>query len=93
MGVEEVVRRYRESRERFRQRLGTVGGDLDGWIEKHRHDPPTVADLAHFEGLRAGRARLLAEFKEVEDRFVIDLLQHLTSESPGTRRRDETAQA
>jgi hypothetical protein len=71
----ELALMYVEARSRFVRRIGEVSGQLDACTSKHAKESPTLVDVARFEGMRATRARLLAEFTQFEDKFVLDLLQ------------------
>jgi hypothetical protein len=77
---EPSIERYIAARDDFVQRIGKITRELDQWTEDHRHKPPTLRSIAVFEGLRGERSRLLAEFEEIEDGFVLELLQRLSGE-------------
>jgi hypothetical protein len=83
---ESSVDRYIAARDDFVGRIGKITYELNQWTEEHRQKSPTLRSIATFEGLRGERSRLLAEFEEFEDRFVLELLQGLSaadgSESP-----------
>jgi hypothetical protein len=69
---------YVSRRDSFAVRIADIGAQLVEWTEKHREQPPTLYDIAVFEGLRAERSRLLATFGDYEDRFVLQLLQDMS---------------
>ena len=75
---ESSVERYIAARDDFVSRIGKITVELNQWTEEHRHKAPTLRSIATFEGLRGERSRLLAEFEEFEDRFVLELLQRLS---------------
>ena len=83
MGSESVERDV-ATRDSFVSRIGKISQELNLWTEEHRHKAPTLRSIATFEGLRGERSRLLAEFEEFEDRFVLELLQHLSAEEGRT---------
>ena len=78
------VQRYIAARDDFVARIGKITRELDVWTEEYRAKSPTLRSIATFEGLRAERSRLLSEFEEVEDRFVVELLQRLSAEEGRT---------
>jgi hypothetical protein len=75
-----LIEKYVSLRDNFVQRIGKITGDLNAWTETHLNTAPTLKDIAIFEGLRGERTRLLAEFEDLEDRFVLEMLQRLSSE-------------
>ena len=75
-----IVQAYVDARSRFVERMRDVTLQLDDWTAKHSQVAPSLIDIARFEGLRATRARLLSEFTQFEDDFVIDLLQRYTGD-------------
>jgi hypothetical protein len=77
MDTKESVERYLRARDSFLEQMGPVTRQLDEWVDLHLNAPATLADIARFEGLRTQRTRLLAEFGETEDRFVVELLERL----------------
>ena len=79
VGSQSTVERYIAARDDFVGRIGKITRELDQWTEEHRNKAPTLRSIATFEGLRGERSRLLAEFVEIEDRFVLDLLQRLSA--------------
>ena len=81
MELTELVGTYVVTRDNFVARIGQVTRQLNAWTEEHSHVPPTLTDIAHFEGLRAERSRLLAEFTEAEDAFVVQMLRTLSASS------------
>lgn len=89
VGSQTSVQRYIEARDDFVARIGKITRELDQWTEEHRKQPPSLRSIATFEGLRAERSRLLSEFEEVEDRFVVELLQRLSSEEGRTPQQPE----
>lgn len=84
MDVRPIIEDYIAARDRFVVRIGTITGRLNEWTEKHRTTPPTLTEVAHFEGLRAARSVLLSEFTEIEDQLVVKLLQELSGAPPQT---------
>ena len=86
MSSESPVERYIATRDNFVSRIGKISQELNLWTEEHRQKSPTLRSIATFEGLRGERSRLLAEFEEFEDRFVLELLQHLSAEESNPRR-------
>jgi hypothetical protein len=68
-------KRYLASRKVFVERMAEVTQQLTEWTDEHRETPPSLMDVARFEGIRAERSRLLAEFGDREDRFVVELLE------------------
>jgi hypothetical protein len=85
VGSESPVERYIATRDSFVGRIGKISQELNLWTEEHRQKSPTLRSIATFEGLRGERSRLLAEFEEFEDRFVLELLQHLSAEEGNAR--------
>jgi hypothetical protein len=77
---EPAVERYIGARDDFVARIGKITYELNQWTEEHRRKAPTLRSIATFEGLRGERSRLLAEFEEFEDRFVLELLQRLSGD-------------
>jgi hypothetical protein len=80
LGSESPVERYIAARDEFVGRIAKITRELDQWTDEHREKPPTLRSIATFEGLRGERSRLLSEFEEFEDRFVLELLQRLSAE-------------
>jgi hypothetical protein len=85
LASESPVERYIATRDSFVARIGKISQELNSWTEEHRTKAPTLRSIATFEGLRGERSRLLAEFEEFEDRFVLELLQHLSAEEGNAR--------
>ena len=83
------VERYIAARDDFVARIGSITRDLDHWTEEHRKKAPSLHSIATFEGLRAERSRLLAEFEEIEDRFVLELLQRLSADEGKAPRQSD----
>ena len=79
MELTNLVQTYVKTRDDFVGRIATITQQLNAWTDEHAHTPPTLTDIAHFEGLRAERSRLLSEFTEAEDQFVVQMLQRLGS--------------
>jgi hypothetical protein len=77
----ELVGTYVVTRDNFVARIGQVTRQLNAWTAEHSQVPPRLTDIAHFEGLRAERSRLLAEFTEAEDAFVVQMLRTLSASS------------
>jgi hypothetical protein len=75
-----LIERYIATRDAFATRIEGISRQLSEWTEAHSKIPPTLMDIALFEGIRAQRARLLAEFTEVEDEFVVQMLRALGGE-------------
>lgn len=66
-----------KSRDDFVARISVITQELNAWTEEHSNTPATLIDVAHFEGLRAERSRLLSQFAEKEDEFVVAMLEAL----------------
>ena len=81
MELTELVRRYVKSRDSFVARIAAISNELNVWTEEHSVSPPKLADIARFEGLRAERSRLLSQFTESEDEFIVEMLQSLGASS------------
>lgn len=79
MELTELVRSYVKTRDDFVARIAGISGELTSWTQEHMEVPPTLTEIAHFEGLRAERSRLLAEFTEAEDEFVVQMLRTLST--------------
>ncbi|HEX5370272.1 MAG TPA: hypothetical protein VFY10_12730 [Dehalococcoidia bacterium] len=79
MKLTELIKRYVKSRDSFVGRIAVISQELNVWTDEHSATPPTLPDIARFEGLRAERSRLLAQFTETEDQFVVEMLQSLGS--------------
>jgi hypothetical protein len=77
----DFVRSYVRTRDDFVARIAGISQQLDRWTQEHMEVPPTLTEIAHFEGLRAERSRLLSEFTEAEDEFVVQMLRSLSSTS------------
>jgi hypothetical protein len=75
----EMVRRYTKRRDDFVARIARVSQQLNEWTDKHATVPPSLNDIARFEAMRAERSRLLSEFTEAEDEFVVQMLQNVGS--------------
>jgi hypothetical protein len=75
----ELVNSYVRTRDDFVVRIGRITEQLNAWTDEHATVTPTLTDIARFEGLRAERSRLLSEFTEAEDSFVVQMLQTLGS--------------
>ena len=82
------VERYIGARDDFVARIGKITYELNQWTEEHRQKAPTLRSIATFEGLRGERSRLLAEFEEFEDRFVLELLQRLSGDESEAKAPD-----
>ena len=72
-----LVRQYVKKRNDFVARIAHVSGELNEWTEAHSETSPTLTDIARFEAMRAERSRLLSEFTEFEDDFVVQMLQQV----------------
>ena len=79
MALTDLVRSYVQTRDDFVARIGGITQQLNAWTDEHTNVPPSLAEIARFEGLRAERSRLLSEFTEAEDAFVVRMLQTLGS--------------
>lgn len=79
MELTELVRSYVRTRDDFVSRIAGISQQLDVWTQEHMEVPPSLTEIAHFEGLRAERSRLLSEFTEAEDEFVVQMLRTLSS--------------
>jgi hypothetical protein len=79
MDLTELVRQYVKTRDNFVARIGRITGELNAWTDEHADAAPTLTDIAQFEGLRAQRSRLLSEFTEAEDEFVVEMLRSVSS--------------
>jgi hypothetical protein len=75
----ELVRSYVRTRDDFVARIAVISQQLDAWTQEHMETAPTLTEIAHFEGLRAERSRLLSEFTEAEDEFMVQMLKSLSS--------------
>ncbi len=58
-------------------RIAAISQELNVWTEEHSVTAPVLIDIARFEGLRAERSRLLSQFTESEDEFIVEMLQSL----------------
>ena len=76
----QLVRSYLEARDSMLSRVGPVTGQMDAWTDRHSQVPATLRDVAQFEGLRAQRSRLLAEFEDFESEFIAALLSSLVAD-------------
>ena len=83
MELTELVKQYVKTRDNFVGRIGRITGELDTWTDEHAEVAPSLADIAQFEGLRAQRSRLLSEFTEAEDEFVVEMLRRVSSSQRG----------
>lgn len=81
MELTELVRSYVKTRDDFVGRIAVISQQLDVWTQEHMQVPPSLTEIAHFEGLRAERSRLLSEFTEAEDEFVVQMLRSLSATS------------
>lgn len=79
MELDELVRDYIRTRNSFAQRIQEISQQMVAWTDVHVITTPSLKDLAQFEGLRAERARLLSEFTESEDQFVLEMLRRTGS--------------
>ena len=79
MELTQLVKQYVKTRDDFVRRIAALTQQLNAWTDEHSEVAPTLTDVARFEGLRAQRSRLLSEFTEAEDDFVVRLLQMLSS--------------
>jgi hypothetical protein len=77
----DLVRSYIKRRDDFVSRIATLSQELNLWTDEHIDTAPTLTDIARFEALRAERSRLLSEFTEAEDDFIVRMLQNLGSSS------------
>ncbi len=81
MELTDLVRSYTKKRDDFVSRIANITAQLVSWTEEHAETPPRLTDIARFEALRAERSRLLSEFTEAEDDFVVQMLQNVGSSS------------
>lgn len=79
MELTSLVQTYVKTRDDFVGRIALITQQLNVWTEEHSKTPPSLTDIAQFEGLRAERSHLLSEFTETEDQFVVHMLQTLSS--------------
>jgi hypothetical protein len=79
MEYEAAFNQYIDGRDQFLRRIGEVTAEIEAWVDKYSQEEPTLTDIAHFEGLRASRFRLLSDFEQAEDRFVLRLLALLNA--------------
>jgi hypothetical protein len=77
----DLVKSYVKTRDDFVGRIGLITQQLNAWTDQHMDVAPTLSEIARFEGLRAERSRLLSEFTEAEDQFLLRMLQNLSSTS------------
>lgn len=75
----EMVRQYTKRRNDFVARIARASQQLNEWTDEHEKVAPTLNDIARFEAMRAERSRLLSEFTEAEDEFVVQMLQNVGS--------------
>ena len=78
MDLTELVQQYVKTRDNFVARIGSITGELNAWTDEHTDTAPSLTDIAQFEGLRAQRSRLLSEFTEAEDEFVVEMLRRVS---------------
>ena len=79
MALTDLVRTYVRTRDDFVVRIARITEQLNAWTDDHKDVAPMLTDIAHFEGLRAERSRLLSEFTEAEDAFVVQMLHSLSA--------------
>lgn len=79
MELTSLVAQYVRERDSFVVRIGRLSAQLDAWTDEHSRVPPNLIDIAQFEGLRAERSQLLADFEAAENRFVVTLLENVKS--------------
>ena len=79
MELTDLVRQYVRKRDDFVGRIASVSQQLNVWTEEHVNEAPSLTDIARFEAMRAERSRLLSEFTEAEDDFVVQMLQNVGS--------------
>lgn len=80
MEFDDLVRDYIKTRNGFALRIQEISQQMTAWTSLHSSTPPALKDVAQFEGLRAERSRLLAEFTEYEDQFVVAMLRRVSSQ-------------
>jgi len=74
-----LVKSYIKTRDDFVVRIGRITQQLNAWTDQYATETPTLIEIARFEGLRAERSRLLSEFTEAEDQFVLQMLMAVGS--------------
>ena len=79
MELTDLVRQYVRKRDDFVGRIASVSRQLNVWTDEHVNEAPSLTDIARFEAMRAERSRLLSEFTEAEDDFVVQMLQNVGS--------------
>ena len=79
MELTDLVRQYVRKRDDFVGRIASVSQQLNVWTDEHVNEAPSLTDIARFEAMRAERSRLLSEFTEAEDDFVVQMLQNVGS--------------
>ncbi len=79
MELTDLVRQYVKKRDDFVARIATITQQLNAWTDEHVTVAPSLTDIARFEAMRAERSRLLSEFTEAEDQFVVQMLQKVGS--------------
>jgi hypothetical protein len=77
----DLVKGYVKTRDDFVARIGQITQQLNAWTDEYAVVPPSLSEIARFEGLRAERSRLLSEFTEAEDQFVLQMLLAVSSAS------------
>jgi hypothetical protein len=75
----DLVRQYVKRRDDFVSRIATITQQLNEWTDEHTKVSPSLTDIARFEAMRAERSRLLSEFTEAEDEFVVQMLHKVGS--------------
>ena len=63
-----------ERRQHLLERLDSTRSEVDAWIEAHKSEEPSLAELANLEGLLSRRREFLAQIIEIDDNFVDHLL-------------------
>jgi len=79
MELTDLVQQYVRTRDNFVARIGRITGELNASTAEHAQTPPSLTEIAQFEGLRAQRSRLLSEFTEAEDEFVVEMLRNVST--------------
>jgi hypothetical protein len=78
--------RFIDRRETLNEHLDVTRAQVDAWIATHEVGEPTVADLAHLEGLLAQRRDYLAQLAELDDTFMNHLLELREQQRSAQRR-------
>jgi hypothetical protein len=74
MEADPLYQRFRATHARLYVRLNALRAAVEAWLEAHASLEPTLADLAHLEGLHAERLQLRQELQQAEDSFIEHVL-------------------